>query len=305
MKSNGSRITLRGVGMGALAALILLLLIPISPPDEQDVFGKAVWNLLHVPLFLAVTVLLRVLQLSSYPRRGSLTVCALAASLLAGLTEIAQSLTGRTPSFEDLGADLCGILLACAFLLRGSGRVMTVRLPLFLAAAGMLALAARPVAEEMSAVRAKRVVFPALIDPGRQDGLWQAQGATLLRVVGRADARGLEVRMAEGSYEGLRYAFPEGVSMVGYSGLRIETFNPGKVFELGMRMDGVGSRRQYGKFEVPEGRAVLYAQWKPDLGKGRPVRVVLFTGEDNPARTFRLIDARLVREIPGSIPAGS
>jgi hypothetical protein len=104
--------------------------------------------------------------------------------------------------------------------------------------------------------------------------------------------------MASGSYEGLRYAVPKGVDTKGFSGLMIETANPGEAFELGVRMDGDGRQRRYGSFLVPRGRAILSAEWSPNLGGGEPVRVVLFTGEKQPARKFLLLDAKLVLEIP-------
>jgi VanZ family protein len=298
MKSVGSPIAHRGWAFLALSGLMLLLVIPLSRPAEGNVFGESLWNLVHVPLFAVVTLLLRFLQFSAPLRWRSLAVCALAASLLAVFSEAAQGVTGRTPSVEDLAADFGGILLGCTALLRGSGqRVVMLRLPLLLAGLGMLALAARPLVEEVLALIAKRESFPKLIDLERPNGLWQSQGTTRLVVVessGHAGS-GLEVRMASGSYEGLRYAVPKGVDTKGYSGLLIETANPGEAFELGVRMDGDGRQRRYGSFLVPKGRAILNAEWASDLEGGELVRVVLFTGEDQPARKFRLLGARLVR----------
>jgi VanZ family protein len=307
MKSKGSPITLRWWAFLVLAALILLLVIPLSSPIDGNLFGENLLNLLHVPLFALVTFLLRFLQLSTQFRWRSLGFCILAALALAAISEMAQVLTGRTPSVGDLGADLGGILLASMVLLPGSGRrAVIVRYFLLLAGSGMLALAVRPLVEELVASRAKQKVFPTLLDLSQHSGLWQAQGATRLKVLAQdsgAEGRGLEVQMASGSYEGLRYLVPEAVDAVGYSELALETANPGEAFELGVRMDG-GGQRQYGSVMVPPGRSILHAEWTSNIHVADPIRVVLFTGENQPARTFQLLDARLDREIPRTIPAG-
>lgn len=300
MKFDGLQSARRVWAWLALMVLLLLLLIPLDRPDEGGVLGENLRNLMHVPLFASVTFLLRFLQLSSRLRPRSLLACGLAALLLAALSEIAQGSTGRTPSAEDLGADLGGILLACMILLRGPGpNTVIVRLMLLLAGCGMLALAVRPLCVEVFAERAKREAFPALVDLGHPNGLWQSQGGTILQVVERENRSGgrggIQVWMLGGSYEGLRHTIPKGVDTHGYSGLRIETVNPGEAFELGVRIDGRGQERRYASLVVPAGKAVVETQWAPRPGNGGLVRVVLFTGEDQPARGFLLLDARLVR----------
>lgn len=289
LRSMGSPATRLGCAYLGIAAMMLLLVVPVSPPGEGAVFSENVRNLLHVPLFAIVTFLLRFVQLSSQQGRRSLFVCAFAAALMGGLSEIAQGMTGRTPAVGDLGADLSGILLACAVLVRSSGR----RLVLLLAGGIFLVIPVRPLVVALNAVRDKREAFPTLLDTGHSDGLWQAQGATRLEVV---EGKGLEVRMPAGSYEGLRYAVPKNVDTVGYSGLLIEMANPGEAFELGVRMDGDGGEKKYGSFAVPTGRAVLRTDWTSIRADGGLERVVFFTGEGQPARKFRLLDVRLVRE---------
>lgn len=304
MKSIEPALTLRGWAFLVLAVLMFLLLVPLSRPAEGGVFGENLRNLLHVPLFAIVTLLLRFLQVSVPPRWRLLLVCAIAASLLAVVSEVAQSFTGRTPSVEDLGADLSGILLTCTVLLRGSSRrVLIVRLMLLLAGGGMFALAVRPLVEEVNIARASRDAFPRLVNLECPHGLWQAQGATRLQMVKRTEGNGLDVQMASGSYEGLRYAVPKGVDAVGYSSLLIETDNPGDAFELGVRMDSDVRKRRYGSVLVPRGQAVMRVKWSSCRGDGKLVRVVLFTGEDQPARRFQLLGARLVREI-STVPVG-
>lgn len=298
---------LRGLAFLTLAILLLSLLIPLAPATEEEAYGRHLRNLLHVPLFAVVTFLLRFLQTSSSSHRRSLFACALVALLLGLLSEVAQSITGRTPAVEDLVADLSGILLACALLLRGSGRHrMKARFAMLLAGSAMFAFAAQPLAKEMFANRAKREAFPTLIDLKYSNGLWQAQGSTRLQVVkreGSAGSSGLEVKMADGSYEGLRFAVPKGVDTVGYSGLLIETDNSGEVFELGVRLDGKDGQRQYRSLMVPQGRSSLHTEWNSNRQGGGIVRLVFFTGEEQPARKFLLLDARLTQEFPTTLPA--
>lgn len=289
-----------------LAGLMIVLLVPILPPGEEDGFRENLQNFLHVPLFVAVTLLLRFVQLSLSARWGSLFMCALAASLLAVLSEMAQGITGRTPAIGDLAADLSGILLACAGLMRGKSRgALFLRLIFLFVGGGFLSLAIRPLLVEIQTTREKREEFPRLVDWDFPNGLWQAQGASRLRVVEAAGGNALEVRMARGSYEGLRYLVPRGVDAIDYSGLLIETANPGEAFELGVRVDYGASQRQYRSIMVPQGRSILRTGWTPNRGDERLARIVLFTGEDQPARSFQLLDARLIAETPRIIPAGS
>lgn len=299
MKPIGASITSRGWVFLGLAVAMVSLLIPLPASAEGDSFRENLQNLAHVPLFAFVTILLRFLQLSSQLRGKSLFLSGIAAGLLAVLSEIAQGLTGRAPAAGDLGADLCGILVALAFLVGGSGgRVVIVRMVLLLAGCGMLVLAARPLAELLQSAKAKRAAFPVLVDLGFQNGLWQPQGETRLEVLDFEGGRGMEIRMPGGSYEGLRYAIPKGVDTSGYSGLSIKASNPGEAFELGVRMDDDRGRRRNGSVMVPQGLSDLRVKWAVERGEGELVRVVLFTGEDQPARSFLLLDARLGREAP-------
>lgn len=272
-----------------IAAVMVLLLVPVAPPGGGFFSGESARNLLHVPLFAVVTFLLRSVQLAA-PRYGrSLFVCALAAAFLGALSEIAQSMTGRNMSVVDFCADLSGILLACAALAQG----LRKRVALALAGGLLLAVAVRPLLAEVNAIRAKRDAFPSLLDAGNEIGFWQPQGGTRLEAL---EGGGLEVRMATGSYEGLRHSIPDGVDTAGYPGLMIETRNPGDAFELGVRMDEGGGRRRNGSVVVPPGRAVLRVEWASGRGDGELERVVLFTGEGQPARSFRIFAVRLVSE---------
>ncbi|RYD27621.1 MAG: VanZ family protein [Verrucomicrobiaceae bacterium] len=295
MKIKGSPVSSRNRVLLALGGLVLLLLVPLPRPAEPDPIMENFRNLLHVPVFMAVTLLLRVLQRSISLRLRSIWICAGAAALLGVLSEILQALTGRTPSVGDLGADLAGILLACALMQRRGAPLLVIRRAmLLLAGGGMFALAAYPLVTEVSVFMAKREAFPVLMDRYALGNVWQEQGGTHLRVVG-PKPRGLEVETAQGDHEGLRYVVPRGVDAGGYSGLVIETINECEAFELGVRIDVTTGKRKNAGVTVPRGKAVLKVGWTPETGDGELRRVVLFTGLDQPARRFRLVVVRLVR----------
>jgi len=305
MKTEGSPAVSRRAALLALVGLMLLLLVPLPSQDGPDPIMEDLKNLLHVPLFMVVTLLFRALQRPAVIGSRGIWPCAVAAGVLGLLSESVQGLTGRTPSVADLGADLAGILLACAVVLprgapRGAG---IIRWTLVLAGACLFALAAVPLVGEISSWAAKRGAFPVLIDPGMPGGLWQGQGGTRLSGVGREPA-GLEVEMARGDYEGLRYGIPRGVDTKGYTGLVIETSNAGDGFELGVRIDMTSGARKNAAVVVPRGSAVLEVGWVRGPGDGELRRVVLFTGENQEARRFRLLDARLVRGAERMVPSG-
>ena len=54
-----------GLALLALAILMFFMLIPLPHAIDEEVFGKTLLNLLHVPLFAGVTILLRFFQTSS------------------------------------------------------------------------------------------------------------------------------------------------------------------------------------------------------------------------------------------------
>ncbi len=296
MQTNGSPAALHRRALLALLGLMFLLLVPLPRPVEPNPLMEDLKNLLHVPLFMAVTLLLRVLQPPAARHRGPVWACAVAAGVLGVLSEVVQGLTGRTPAVGDLVADLAGILLACAVLLRGTAlRVGITRWVLLMAGGGMFALTAVPLVVGISTFTVKRKAFPVLMAQGIPGALWQEQGNTRLQVAG-AEPGGLVVRMPRGDYEGLRYVVPRGVGTQGYSGLVIETANEGEAFELGIRIDVTHGTRKNAAVMVPPGNAVMKVSWTRETGDGELRRVVLFTGVDQPARKFSLLDVRLTRD---------
>lgn len=103
-------------------------------------WSSALWNLLHVPAFFAITWGTATILPASLERGGRIFYAAAAALSLGTLTEIVQGLTGRSASFEDLLFDAVGIVLAAIFLARrvpwspraGRGYAALVIIALFL-----------------------------------------------------------------------------------------------------------------------------------------------------------------------------
>lgn len=298
---------LYGLTLLALASMAFLLLFPLSNAGEQDAFERVLLNLLHVPLFAVIMILVRFLQTSCPVRWSSLWFCALVVFLIGALFEVIQNFIGRSCSIDDLILNLGGILLACALLLRKSQpHARKMRLVALCLGLGILFTGLHLLVVEVLAVRAKYANFPKLLDPEYPNGLWQAQGGAQLKVVKGGEgnaAKGLEVQIAEGSYEGLRYIVPKGVKTKDYSRLVTEFDNAGEEFELGVRLDGEKGVRQYRSILVPQGRSILHTEWVSNREDGKLRRVVLFTGVRQPARKFLLLSAHLQRKSPTTVPA--
>jgi VanZ family protein len=193
-----------GLTLLALAIITFLLLIPLPNSGEEDVFQKDLWNLLHVPLFAVIMILVRFLQTSCPVRWSSLWLCALVVFLIGALFEVIQNFIGRSCSIDDLLSNLGGILLACALLLKKSQRHhLKMRFGSLLVGLGILVSGLHPLVNEVLAARAKRANFPEILDLKYPEGLWHAQGNTRMRVVKVGDVgsvKGLEVFAAVGSY---------------------------------------------------------------------------------------------------------
>jgi peptidoglycan/LPS O-acetylase OafA/YrhL len=103
-------------------------------------WSSALWNLLHVPAFFAITWGTATILPASLERVRRIFSAAATAFSLGTLTEIVQGLTGRSASFEDLLFDAVGIALAAIFLARrepwsaraGKGYAVLVIAALFL-----------------------------------------------------------------------------------------------------------------------------------------------------------------------------
>jgi VanZ family protein len=102
---------------GAVLFVVALLVWP-EFPRMRGRWSSALWNLLHVPAFFAITWGTATILPASLERVRRIFYAAAAALSLGTLTEMVQGLTGRSASWDDLLFDGVGIALAVTFLAR-------------------------------------------------------------------------------------------------------------------------------------------------------------------------------------------
>jgi len=176
----------------AVVLLSLLLVPDIRRPDSRLL--AAAEDLLHFPLFLAVTLLVlrSGVALRAAGPRNVRVVAALA--LTAACVEIVQPVLGRTGQWTDALIGVLGVLAAWALRASVGGGRRTV----CLGAAFLCAVAACAPAAGVALDRARaRREFPVLasFEHALELGRWEAAGCTLRRVAsgeGRS-GRSLEV----------------------------------------------------------------------------------------------------------------
>jgi len=81
-------------------------------------WSSALWNLLHVPAFFAITWGTATILPASLERVRRIFYAVAAAFAIGTLTEIVQGFTGRSASLEDLLFDGVGIVLAVILIAR-------------------------------------------------------------------------------------------------------------------------------------------------------------------------------------------
>lgn len=98
-----------------LAVMVTVLVSPVLHPVRGR-WSSALWNLLHVPGFFAITWGAHTLLPSALGRTRRIFYAATAAFALGALTEIVQGHIGRSASLDDLLFDGVGIVLAVILL---------------------------------------------------------------------------------------------------------------------------------------------------------------------------------------------
>lgn len=92
------------------AGAIVLLLVPLPRLGRA---GEALTNLLHAPLFAGLTlVFLATCSRLEFSRATAAIAAVVAALLLGGITEFAQTLVERQAEWLDMAANACGIAAA-------------------------------------------------------------------------------------------------------------------------------------------------------------------------------------------------
>jgi VanZ family protein len=145
----------------AFALLVLLLLVPI--PHVGKVMDS-IGDMLHAPLFAVLAFasfhLLRKHLSSSavYPA----AICLVVVSIFAALTEWMQLLTGRTPSGQDLFADICGVTMGVLAAVAVATPRRGIRVAFSLAAVSLFAIAIRAPVAVLVDVARQRSEMPVL-----------------------------------------------------------------------------------------------------------------------------------------------
>lgn len=213
----------RGLVLLACAGLgALLLFQQFGGIGRSDLFGRALSNSLHVPLFATVALLVSfVLRGSAWPLR--LTVCA----MLAALTEALQMFSSRQASLLDFSLDLLGVLgvlLGLELSRRTPARAGLIWAGVL--ATLVLATVAAPARIWASYVERDRL-FPVLFEPGSRllRPLWSSNSASRIvrpgQDAGFTGDRVLEVEWAQVRFPAVTLSEPV-ADWSGYRVLRVE-----------------------------------------------------------------------------------
>ncbi len=190
----------------AIALLMLALLVPIPPVGKVM---NSVGDMLHAPLFAALAyVAFRTLhnRMKSSAFIAAVT-CFACLGIFAALTELMQGLTDRTPSWQDLLADICGVAVGVLLAVAVESPRRTTRVTLSIAAAAMFMLAiAEPVSVLIDTAR-QRSEMPVLASFERAGEIsrWNAKESSTARDKSHATSGSwsLRVDLHPGTYPGI------------------------------------------------------------------------------------------------------
>lgn len=199
MASNRQRIA-------AMALLLVaLLLIPVAG-EPADRLWKALQDLVHLPLFAALFLLLLRLKPGAWSPAGWQIAALVATVATDAAVEAVQPLVGRTAGWQDFALGVTGALLAL-LLVRASaaraGRRRAFRTLAVLLAAAALVSPASILADRQRAARDLPLL--AGFESHAELGRWTINGCRIERVRGLATQGqyALRVTAEEGDYPGI------------------------------------------------------------------------------------------------------
>jgi len=210
-----------------LSGLFILLLFLGGPTSDAPRSWHRAWDLGHLACFCFWTALLlhrRPLATATLGRQ--LLWVLLFSGGIGGLIELAQSLTPRTPSLDDLIKDMNGGLLALAFFSTAGNRATRQLLKATVSLLTLIALF--PFTTVLIDEQLAKIQFPVLSDfetPFEKER-WHCDGA--MRISTRQALSGdhaLQIELSTAKYSGvhLKY-FPE--NWQGFQALHLALFNP-------------------------------------------------------------------------------
>ncbi len=227
------------MALAGLAAIVVILLVPVGGKFGNP-WAAGAWNLFHLPGFFLLTRFLSTL-LGWVPVRAGRPLAAAGLALAAGIvTELVQSLVGRSASVSDLVLDGFGIVLASIWPDPGKRGAVARIFASTLVVTGAVAFAFAPAWTQEQAERRARQLLPVIgdfTDPGA-GLLWVPQGSA--RAETEAGTGSLRVRMGVGDYGGIQYR-PRGQDWSAYRELLLVLSNPGPPLRIGVRIDDIDS----------------------------------------------------------------
>lgn len=239
-------------GLAALGLICVLLLAVVFAPLPGSTAGiRALHDFAHAPIFGCVALLL-LLGLRSFPRLDRLpwqrhySLSCIGASVLGGLTELAQILAGRDSSWLDLRSDVMGAaaFLALFSLFDPRVRRASIRVAGVLVGVALLVLHSLPVMVARLAYERRADAFPVLADYTRAADLYfvEQQRSAAQRVsmpvewASSPDEGTLQVSFGAGPWPGLNF-FEPAPDWQDHRTLVLDITNPtDEVLRLGFRV---------------------------------------------------------------------
>jgi len=305
--------------VAALVAMVLagLLFVPL-PPALRTPLGASLLNSLHYPVFgfLAFAGRLLLVRFGKL-RDGTANTVALVVVLFTAFgVEVIQPAFGRGGSLEDALIGAAGAVMAALIPFSFRSRAL-ISLWLVLVLGGG-ALVSRPAWKELLAIRHRDAAFPLLgtFEADAELSYWIAAGYLSRRpyLVSRSTnhvtegRHSLHVSCTKGKWPGV-FMTIGGQDWRAHDALELDLFNPGKPFELGIRLDDDHPDSEFwgyrydGLFEPTNGwnhiripmRDIENGGWRRKMNLASIQRMILFVDWKQKPCEWYLDNVRLVK----------
>ena len=300
----------------ALAVVALASFLPVHFAVDAE-FWNRLMDAGHLPMFGLLALVFHFIHPAKRP--GSLVHCATSVSLstlVAATAELLQPLVGRTESWFDLRNGVFGAMIAVSGAALSQQRAKKRwRQAHALAALAIAAFALWPAFSEWRGICWRHANFPLLgeFESEAELRLWTAQGgsersATSIRFTPEQAVQGknsLAIHTGAGSWAGVSYSAGD-KDWSGFKQLAFDVFDPGEPFVLSVRVDDDGDCSKFGSrydngFPLEKGwnhlaislRELEHGPRSRKLNLRAIRRLALFTGANEPARSFFLDHVRL------------